>query len=163
MSPDPRSDPRISTLRTCEQANPILTRHSPPSRRPGPTPGWRHGPYGLIDTRSDTLCASWKNALRHGSRGIQVRTVLPVLIRHSDCSVPLPCCSLKLWSISWRSGACHPHILARSCIAPSLFGKFDLAARRVVGLRQPVIDGHFSNGGFQNLHQVLNRLIAKNR
>ncbi|MGA9575985.1 MAG: hypothetical protein WBV90_00055 [Terrimicrobiaceae bacterium] len=44
-----------------------------------------------------------------------------------------------------------------------LVGEFDLAALRVVGLRQPVIDGHFSDGGFQNLHQVLNRLIAKNR
>ena len=44
-----------------------------------------------------------------------------------------------------------------------LVGEFDLAALRVVGLRQPVIDGHFSDVGFQNLHQVLNRLIAKSR
>ena len=29
---------------------------------------------------------------------------------------------LETCSISWRSGACHPHILASSCIAPSLLG-----------------------------------------
>jgi hypothetical protein len=32
-----------------------------------------------------------------------------------------------------------------------------LAALRVLGLRQPV-DGHFSNGGFQNLHQGIESL-----
>ena len=40
-----------------------------------------------------------------------------------------------------------------------LVGKFDLAALRVVGLRQPVFGGYFSDGRFQNLHQVLNCLI----
>jgi hypothetical protein len=40
-----------------------------------------------------------------------------------------------------------------------LVGEFDLAALRVVGLRQPMISGHFSDGRFQNLNQVLNCLI----
>ena len=39
-----------------------------------------------------------------------------------------------------------------------LVGEFDLAALRVVGLRQAVIGGYFSDGRFQNLHQVLNCL-----
>jgi hypothetical protein len=39
-----------------------------------------------------------------------------------------------------------------------LVGEFDLAALRVVGLRQSVINGYFRDGSFQNLHQVLNRL-----
>ena len=33
-----------------------------------------------------------------------------------------------------------------------LIWEFDLAALRVAGLRQSVINGHFSNGRFQNLH-----------
>ena len=41
-----------------------------------------------------------------------------------------------------------------------LVWKFDLAALRVVGLRQAVIGGYFSDGSFQNLHQVLNRLVG---
>jgi hypothetical protein len=42
----------------------------------------------------------------------------------------------------------------------SLLGEFDLAALRVVGLRQSVIDGYFSDGRFQDLHQVLNCLLS---
>jgi hypothetical protein len=42
--------------------------------------------------------------------------------------------------------------LASNCIAPSSLGEFDLAALRVVGLRQAVIGGNFSDGSFQNLH-----------
>jgi hypothetical protein len=33
-----------------------------------------------------------------------------------------------------------------------LVGKFDLAALRVVGLRQSVINGYFSDGSCHNLH-----------
>ena len=40
-----------------------------------------------------------------------------------------------------------------------LVGEFDLATLRVVGLGQPMIGGYFSDGRFQNPHQVLNRLI----
>ena len=40
-----------------------------------------------------------------------------------------------------------------------LVGEFDLAALCVVGLRQSVIGGHFSDGRFQNLNEVLNCLI----
>jgi hypothetical protein len=36
-----------------------------------------------------------------------------------------------------------------------LVGDFDLATLRVVGLGQAVIGGYFSDGRFQNLHQVL--------
>ena len=36
------------------------------------------------------------------------------------------CFSLKPCSISWRSGVCQPHILASSCIAPSLLGSSTL-------------------------------------
>ena len=53
--------------------------------------------------------------------------------------------------------------LASNCIAPSLLEELDLAALRVVGLRQSVINGHFSDGGFQNLYQVLNCLRSLHR
>jgi hypothetical protein len=33
-----------------------------------------------------------------------------------------------------------------------LIGEFDLAALCVLGLRQSVISGYFSDGSFQNLH-----------
>ena len=58
----------------------------------------------------------------------------------------------------WLIPAAH---LASNCIAPSLLGEFDLAALRVVGLRQSVINGHFSDGDFQNLYQVLNCLRSR--
>ena len=39
-----------------------------------------------------------------------------------------------------------------------LVWEFDLATLRIVGLRQSVIDGYFSDGRFENLYQILNCL-----
>ncbi len=91
------------------------------------------------------------------------------MIRRELCqSLPHPWRSLGSQGLAYRPNS--EFLLERHCkrlrARPcNPFGRieFDLAALRVVGLRQPVIDSHFSDGGFQNLHQVLNRLIAKNR
>jgi cytochrome c peroxidase len=58
-------------------------------------------------------------------------------------------------SIRFPTTPSRPNLLHRA----ELVGKFDLASLRVVGLRQAVIGGYFSDGRFQNLHQVLNCLI----
>ena len=42
-----------------------------------------------------------------------------------------------------------------------LVREFDLATLRIVGLRQAVIGGYFSDGRFQNLHQVSNCLRSR--
>ena len=62
--------------------------------------------------------------------------------------LPLPETMLEL-VLLWLIRSAH---LASNCIAPSSLGEFDLAALRVVGLRQAVISGNFSDGSFQYLH-----------
>ena len=71
--------------------------------------------------------------------------------------------------ISWRSAP--PHLpssfplglpsahFGKELHRAELAGDFDLAILRVVGLRQPMIGGYFSDGRFQNLHQVSNCLL----
>jgi hypothetical protein len=69
------------------------------------------------------------------------------------------CLSLKPCSNSCFSGGLPSAHFGKQLHRAELVWEFDLAALRVVELRQAVIGGNFSDGRLQNLHQVLNCLI----
>ena len=75
-----------------------------------------------------------------------------------DCNEFLPLLEPMLELVAIR---CRPSThFGKQLHRAELVRKFNLATLRVVGLRQSVIGGYFSDGSFQNLHQVLNCLIS---